>query len=296
MSDRALTEILDEIIDADRVSLPVRPKVARQLLDGTGRVDTSGELKLLIEQDPALVCSLFCAANSSFFKGLKQTCSIEDAITRLGHEKTVHILQEACRQGAEICRNGLAARYLPGFWQHATGSAMGSRWLATRCGYQGLAQQAYLSGLLHDIGKLFLVASLDRIASDDSVSIPLSDQIILEVLQTMHVEQGVRLIHQWNLPEIFLLVVNNHHDIDSGCQDVIVSLVKLANKGCHKVGLGWEQDRSLVLPTTAEAQFLGISEIALAEYEIMLEDNFLSEPQRLPQTGERRSPAEVSTI
>jgi hypothetical protein len=38
--------------------------------------------------------------------------------------------------------------------------------------------------------------------------------------------------------------------------------------------LGWEADPDLVLPTTAEALFLGIDEIALAEFEIMLEDRF----------------------
>ena len=53
-----------------------------------------------------------------------------------------------------------------------------------------------------------------------------------------------------------------------------MALVKLANKGCWKVGLGWKTGPDLVLPTTAEAQFLGINEIALAEYEIMLEDHF----------------------
>ncbi len=53
-------------------------------------------------------------------------------------------------------------------------------------------------------------------------------------------------------------------------------MVKLANKGCRKVGLGLEHHPELVLPTTGEAQFLGIDEIALAEYEIMLEDKFLN--------------------
>jgi hypothetical protein len=49
----------------------------------------------------------------------------------------------------------------------------------------------------------------------------------------------------------------------------------LANLGCRKLGLGLENSPELVLPTTAEAQFLGVDEISLAEFEIALEDQFL---------------------
>ncbi|MDH3998166.1 MAG: hypothetical protein OET90_04940, partial [Desulfuromonadales bacterium] len=58
-------------------------------------------------------------------------------------------------------------------------------------------------------------------------------------------------------------------------QDIIVALVRLANKACSKIGLGLTVQPELILPTTAEAQFLGVNEIVLAELEIMLEDQFL---------------------
>lgn len=281
MSNLSLTEALDEIFVSDKICLPVTPAVAQQLLTKADQIKSIEELKQLIEQDPSLICNLFRAANSSFFKGLNQTDSLEDAITRLGQEKTVLMLQAACREAKERSGDNLVLRYQPRLLRHSIGCALGARWLANRCGYQGLSQQAYLSGLLHDIGKLFLITGLEEISSSDRFEIHLSDQIIDEVLQTMHVEQGVKLIQQWNLPETFQLVVSNHHNTDAGNQDITLALVKLANKGCHKIGLGWEQDRSLVLPTSAEAQFLGISEIALAEYEIMLEDRFLGDNHSL---------------
>jgi HD-like signal output (HDOD) protein len=285
MSNPSLTEALNEIFDADQIVLPVYPMAAHQVQAQAGHLGSPGEMKGLIEQDPSLVCNLFRAANSSFFKGLRQTSSLEEAITRLGPEKTVQVLEQACSKGAVSHKAGLLSRYLPGLWQHLVGCAVGAWWLSNRCGYQGLADQAYLAGLLHDIGKLFLLASLDKIVLNDSLEFPLSEQIIHEVLQTMHVEQGMRLIQDWNLPDIFSQVVNRHHDAELDIHDVTVALVKMANKGCHKIGLGWEHDRSLVLPTTAEAQFLGLSEIALAEFEIMLEDRFLGNQPIRTQTG-----------
>ncbi len=285
MSSRSLAEALHDIVDAESVNLPIYPAIARRVKAREGSVESPDDLKALIEMDPALVCTLFRAANAAFFKGLKQTSSLEEAISRLGLERSLQVVEQACRNGEGCLGGELIPRYAPPLWQHAVGCALGSWWLANRCGYQSLAQQAYLAGLLHDIGKLFLIASLEKIVSCDNFGGPLSDQIIHEILQTMHIEQGLHLLRSWQLPEIFHQTIDNHHTHDLDSQDITVALVKLANRGCHKVGLGLEQDRTLVLPTTAEAQFLGISEVALAEYEIMLEDRFFGNEHTMLQTG-----------
>jgi putative nucleotidyltransferase with HDIG domain len=165
---------------------------------------------------------------------------------------------------------------MPSLWLHAQGCALGAKWLAHRCGYQGLAEQAFLAGLLHDIGKQYLLALLEEIASCGDYNIPISDQLVMEVVATKHVELGLRMFEDWSLPETYREVVAEHHDDDWDRKNIVVALVKLANKGCRKVGLGLEHNPDLVLPTTGEAQFLGIDEIALAEYEVMLEDKFLN--------------------
>jgi putative nucleotidyltransferase with HDIG domain len=146
-----------------------------------------------------------------------------------------------------------------------------------------LAQEAYLAGLLHDIGKLLIITALDEASACSDFGLTLSDQLVDEVISAMHIEQGVQLVTEWNLPEKFAQVIDDHHDDEVDTQDIVVSLVKLANNGCRKTGLGMSKDPELVLPTTAEAQFLGIDEITLAEYEIMLEDQFLE------QTGQTQN-------
>lgn len=281
MAERSLAESLNEMASSDRISLPVYPAVARRVRAEAKRASSLDELKVLFEPDPALVCNLFQAANSSFFQGLKQTASLEDAMTRLGMEKTLQVLEKACRQPPEVSPKNLLPRYLPGLWRHSLGCALGCWWLANRCGYEGLATQAYLAGLLHDIGKLLLIASLEQMVSGEDDDIALSDQIIHEILDSMHTEQGRRLAENWHLPAQLRRIIGNHHETTHSGHEVLPALVHLANKGCRKVGLGWEQDRSLVLPTTAEAQFLGISEIALAEFEIMLEDRFFGDEESM---------------
>ncbi len=276
MANKSLTEVIKEMVDADRVRLPVHPKLSQKItacLAAEGSDST--QLWALVGRDPSLICNLFRAANSSFFAGLQKTLSVEEAVTRLGSDKAGQIIERACREGEGCPQGELLPRYMPSLWLHAQGCAIGARWLANRCGYQGLADQAYLAGLLHDVGKQFLLAALEEVTSCGEFDMTLSDQLVQEVIATMHVEQGLRLFEEWNLPEVYKEVVADHHDEELDTQNILVALVKLANKGCRKAGLGMDRHPELVLPTTGEAQFLGIDEIVLAEFEIMLEDQFL---------------------
>jgi len=277
LANKPLTEIIKEMAEADRVHLPVHPDIGLHVskLLSAETFDVK-ELRWLIGRDPGLLCNLFRAANSSFFAGLHKTLSIEEAITRLGQNKTRQVLVQACQESGRASKGKLLPHYMPRLWLHSQACAAGSRWLANRCGYQNLADQACLAGLLHDVGKQFLLAALEEIAVSGQFSMTLSSQLINEVMTTMHVEQGMRLFEEWNLPEIYMEVVSEHHDIEFDTQNIIVALVRLANLGCRKLGLGLEKAPELVLPTTAEAQFLGIDEISLAEFEIALEDQFLA--------------------
>lgn len=273
--NKSLTEIIKEMVDADRVHLPVHPDLAQKIIVCLAAEEPEAkQLWSLVSRDPALLCTLFRAANSSFFSGLQKTLLIEETVTRLGSSKATQIIELACREKGPL-KGELLPHYMPYLWQHAQGCARGSRWLAYRCGYQGMAEQAYLAGLLHDIGKQFLLAALEEIARSDEFCMILTEQLIQEVMATKHVEQGLRLFEEWNLPEAYKEVVAHHHDEVLDKQNIVIALVKLANKGCRKVGLGLLKQSDIVLPTTAEAQFLGLDEITLAEFEIMLEDQFL---------------------
>ena len=276
MAKRPLADLITELINADQVRLPVHPELLGQVTACLAEGEIiSNRLWALVGDDPSLICGLFHAANSSFYAGLPKTLSIEEAVTRLGYDKAVRIVEKICQSSDGSNEGGLVSRYMPSLWQHAQGCAIGARWLARRCGYLAIADQAYFAGLLHDIGKLVLLAAMQTVASDSDLEIELSEALVLEVISTMHVEQGLHLFDKWNLPEAYRTVVSEHHAEELDTQSTIVVLINLANKGCHKIGLGLEKTPDIVLPTSREAQFLGIDEIALAEFEIMLEDRFL---------------------
>lgn len=275
MAGKPLPVLINERIASGRLPLAVHPDIVREIasLSRPERPEAT-DLGELASHDPMLACCLFRAANSAFYQGLPMVFTIAEAITRIGTASALRELDRACVTGAAGYRGQLLAFYLPPWWRHALGCALGARWLANRCGYQAIAAQAHLSGLLHDIGKLFLFTALESIVDSGEAGITPGSQLIEEVLESMHVEVGVKMAAAWNLPGGYAAVIGRHHEPELDSQEVVIALVRLANQVTHKLGLGGKSAPDLVLPTTAEAQFLGIDEIALAECEIMLEDRF----------------------
>jgi len=73
-------------------------------------------------------------------------------------------------------------------------------------------------------------------------------------------------------PGTYCDVARDHHKEDYDPNNTVLTMVRLVNLACHKLGIGLQHDPSLVLAATAEAQTLETSELLLAELEIMLED------------------------
>lgn len=275
MADQPLTVLISTALAAGPLPLPVHPRVAAQAAAMLGQGHPSAAaLTALAASDPVLAGSLLRAANAAFYAGLPKTRRLAAALDRIGLEAARAVIAAACHDGQRACRGPLPERYLTPLWQHALGCALGARWLAERCGYPGLAGPAHLAGLLHDIGKWLLLASLAELSADGRGGSELGAGLVEEVMASMHVELGRQLVSEWQLPDELAGAVACHHEAELDGLALVVVLVRLANLGCRKVGLGWLRDPGLVLPTTAEAQFLNLDEIALAEYEIMLEDRF----------------------
>src|SRR5205823_4927742 len=96
--------------------------------------------------------------------------------------------------------HSLLKPYTGRLWKHACACAVGSKWLAERLGCRSIVQEAFMAGLLHDIGHLFLLKVLEDIhSSRKDLSLP--ETAVAEVLDSMHASQGESLLRHWNLPE-----------------------------------------------------------------------------------------------
>ena len=158
-------------------------------------------------------------------------------------------------------------------WQHSIGCAMGSNWLAKQCGLHALAHEAFFGGLLHDVGMLFILTVIDDLKHSNGLKSQPSDALLVEAMETLHTNHGHTLMDHWNLPEKYSRIARDHHQEEFDPNNLLLALVRLADKACCKLGIGIEEDPSIVLVATQEAEALHISEVDLARMEIMLEDS-----------------------
>ena len=274
MQTRPFVEVIKEQLDSETLNLPMFHPIAVKLQAVLTTRDYSIEqVVALIIKDQALTTQILRLANSAFFSGLANVTTITEAVVRLGAREIASVAMLASQQESY---NSFSAPDLKAhsqlLWRHAIGSALGNRWLAERIGYKALAQEAFIAGLLHDIGSLLILKVLEGIQLADPEGKGVSRELTIEIMAAMHTESGHQLMQKWHLPEPYCTIVRDHHKEQADTCNVLLSLVRLVDNACKKLGLGCSPDHNLMLAATFEAQGLGIKDILLAELEIMIED------------------------
>ena len=270
---RSLAEIVEEKIASGTIELPVFDHTAikiREMIE-RGEYDP-GAVAKLVGSDPALSGSLLRHANSSFFGGIEKVVTVHDAIVRLGVRQVAELVIMASQRQQYHLKDAALHGLSDQLWRHAVGCGIGAQWLARKLQMEDRVQEAFLAGLLHDIGKLLLLRVLDELIAAKQLAFRPSLELVHELLGYLHCPQGHRLMQTWNIPEIYADIVRCHHDEDYDENDALLGLVRLVDMACNRLGIGIRGKLDLNLAASTEAQRLRISEVVLAELEIRLED------------------------
>ena len=268
--------LLDQALDfaaARQITLPVFSDVAVKVQKAAREEHYDvAQIERAIESDPALVAEVLRAANSAFFGGLSEVSSIRAAIVRLGLQRVANLVFLATEKSRYTAHQPALADIMRTLWQHASACAMAAEWIARKVRYPQLGETVFIGGLVHDIGKLFLLRVLDEMMLEHPNGDAVSGELVGEVLDRAHADVGHRLLVSWHLPEVYQTIVRDHHVDQPDPANVPLQIVRLADRACNKSGVGLRPDPSLVLGALSEASILGLSDIALAELEILLED------------------------
>ncbi len=269
---RSIVDIISGYLEEGVCSVPVFHTVALRLQQLLSRPDYSiDEVNRLITADAGLAGQVLAGSNSSFYAGLTKVTTIRDAIVRLGASSVANIVMFSTQKDMYRSADAKLNEIMRTLWQHALCCAIGARWLAGSANLKALADEAFLAGLLHDVGKLHLLKVTEEIVKAGKTG-ALSPALISEVINSMHTEHGHHLMVKWNMPEIYCNVVRCHHADEWRRGDLLLALVRLADQTCNKLEIGMRPDPNLVLFASEEAQLLGVKEITLAELEIVIED------------------------
>lgn len=194
--------------------LPALPEVLLKLMALYRREDAAmNEFVALISQDAAMASKVMAVANSAAYRTRGPQQGLERALQLLGTEmvKTLVISQsifQAFHGLPELRRIDLGP-----FWQHALAAAAVAREAARHLGY-AREDEAYLAGLLHDIGRLGLLVAAPELVAGDFHGPDDRARCDAErkTLQVSHAEAGAWLIDRWQLDDYVADSVRYHHE------------------------------------------------------------------------------------
>lgn len=207
------TEIFDRIKSSK--SLPSLPQVLLKLIEVCNREEaTPGELAELILKDPAISAKVMQLVNSAVIGLVTKPSGIEQAVVYLGADTVKNIaLSAAVVQVFRRIKSDPVFN-LERFWWHSLMCAATARRLA-RLNAAPHPEEAFLAGLLHDIGKLLLWANFrpDYTAILQAVDSGAQSLLAGEAqLGATHCEVGAWIIRQWRLESLLADAVYYHHE------------------------------------------------------------------------------------
>ena len=196
-------------------SLPSLPAVAVQVLRLCQSEDLDlGQIAKVITNDPALSAKMLRLVNSPTYGLRQQVRTVSHALALLG-VNAVRTLALSFSLANDLRRSRHPGIDLNIYWKRSALSAVAARELAAVVGMGGSKEEAFLAGLLQDIGRL----ALARVAPE--VYAPLSeraggDHVVLEMLErgelgADHAEVGHWLTTTWNLPGPLCLAIAHSH-------------------------------------------------------------------------------------
>jgi HD-like signal output (HDOD) protein len=272
--DKSFIEIVDQHLASSDARLPVFNTTALRIQQEIAREEPNLRLiEKLIVSDQSLTAKVLSVSNSSFYKGLQQVATVRNAIVRLGINEVSNIVMLVTHENNFRSKDTFVHGIMRKLWRHSVGCAMGANWLAKQCGLHALAHEAFFAGLLHDVGMLFILTVIDDLKHANQSQAQPSNALLVEAMETLHTNHGHSLMSQWNLPQEYSQIARDHHLEEFDPNNLLLALVRLADKACCKMGIGMDEDPSMMLAATTEAAVLHISEVDLAKMEIMLEDS-----------------------
>lgn len=209
-----ISQKVESIIQSVDSLRPMPGNVSR-LLNEIEKPEVSiSNLAGLVSLDQALAAQVLQVSNSVSL-GYARTCStLYEAIMHIGLGRLKSTLLAS--PATEMLKRRLSGYKLGEgeLWRHSLVTAVASEWLAQALRYPK-TEEAYISGLLHDIGKLFL----DQFVLKDYAAIV--DYVQRYQMQLWQVEEkligidharvGGLMAERWNFPVVLVDAIRFHH-------------------------------------------------------------------------------------
>ena len=220
----------------DRIEeLSAMPSIA---LDLMGMLNEPGSsVRTIVEKvqlDQAMVSYILKTCNSPLFGVRTQVTSIAMAINLLGFSNLKSILMSYFMRNLYQLSGKNEIKNL--LWKHSISVAVFSKNLSAKAGTD--PEEAYLAGLLHDVGKMVLYLDNPKNYARVIQEVDQNKKGFIEseneLFQFSHADAGFFLMDKWKFSDLLKDVALHHHDCDPLTdKGKIISSVCFANELSH---------------------------------------------------------------
>ncbi|MGO4378990.1 HDOD domain-containing protein [Pseudoduganella sp. RAF19] len=220
--------------------LPAMPQILIKLIELL-QADDAGmpELAALIAKDAGMTSKILSVANSSAYQRHSRSVGLEQALVSLGTDmiKTLVISESVFQTFNNFPHSG--STDLRAFWKGSLTTAVIARDIARAMDYPHV-EEAYLAGLLHNVGRLALLSTAPKEYAYNFTARDDEDLCAVEqrTLEITHTEAGAWLIERWNLDSFLADSVLYHHEPVTRLESAhpLIRIVRLAHHLCYHDG------------------------------------------------------------
>jgi len=208
LSNKTLTALVSRL-----QSVPSLPTIYNELVDVLREDDPSlSKIERVIAKDVGMAAKILQLANSAFIGARSRVSNLVQAISLIGTE-TVRTLVLSVHVFSHFDNDSDVAPFLPPLWEHSIATAgLAQKIASSENAPKGVVDESFTAGLLHDVGKVVLLAELPRdyrpILAKNSGVIAAHE---LEKFGCTHAQVGAYLISIWGLPVPLVRAVAFHH-------------------------------------------------------------------------------------
>ncbi|MDP2992395.1 MAG: HDOD domain-containing protein, partial [Deltaproteobacteria bacterium] len=209
--DPAVFKLISEQIE----QLPPFPMVINHILSMIEDPDaTLADLAKVILNDPSLTGNILRATNSAYYGFPNKVSTVSHAVSLLGLNEVKSLALSLPIKDAFFTKNRSFGLDQADLWIHSVGVGISGRKIGEKMCYP-VPEEAFVAGLLHDIGKNLLNdvfperfdQALHRAEEQQRALVDIEQ----ELLTISHATIGYWLAQHWKLPDTLTAAIQNHH-------------------------------------------------------------------------------------
>ena len=262
-------------IKRKRLRLPsLSPTVDRVVkLIESAEVDLD-ELADAVNGDPVLATRIMGVANSSYFRGATEVPNVREALMRMGVREARTIVVVVALRSTVLRSPGLGdqATHL---WKHSLLAASATQEIAAEL--PPWESSGFLAGLLHDLGKLAVLAFVSELPAWQDDGAEPSQSTVEAICEATHASLGAMVLASWGFPETFCDGIMAHHDSSEATGECasLATAVEIGHLVAIQIDEGWPDDPAdLDKALVATAERLGVDCSRLVELASEAEASF----------------------